>query len=494
MNRTYSGALALLNQLQSNRTITSLFTAATPAVDLNARAIPEMHAWLRRAGYEASDLKRLRCIHVAGTKGKGSVCAYATSVLMRYRSPSSPVVGTYTSPHLVTVRERIALDGVPISQSMFTQYFFEVWDRFTRAAEQAGEVVAASEGGLEGPATKPFYFRFLTILAWHVFLSEGVRSAVIECGIGGEFDATNVLPADAVSAAVVTQLGIDHVNMLGDTVEKIAWHKAGVFKKDVPAFTRRLDENPAVMKVLRERAEEKSALLYEILDEDVEGWGGVDGRLKGAFQRYNQALAVAAVRKHLGMEWEEGKSPLDDLPAEFALGLREAHLRGRHEVIRYENADWFLDGAHTSDSLERVGNWFADQLGDDTVRILIFNQQERDAATLLTDLLEAIQGYAGRGSQPIFQHGLFARNDQTASGVDEPPRDLSVQVKAAEAMASFSLSTETAVFDNIEAVVAEVGRIARGAEQSGRRVKILGTGSLYLVGGLLRALEPGGLS
>ncbi|KAH8158287.1 hypothetical protein CIB48_g9968, partial [Xylaria polymorpha] len=223
MARTYESALSHLAALQSNRAVTSLFAPPAPTTpsptaggskqDLNALAIPEMKAWLRRGGISASELagSGLRCIHVAGTKGKGSVCAYLTALLTHSSSGEvAGKVGTYTSPHLVSVRERIAINGVPISQDLFTRYFFAVWDACTEAAraEQKGDV---SEDVLGGPATKPFYFRFLTLVALRAFLSEGVRSAVIECGIGGEYDSTNVLPAELITASVVAQLGIDHV-------------------------------------------------------------------------------------------------------------------------------------------------------------------------------------------------------------------------------------------------------------------------------------------
>ena len=141
-----------------------------------------MLAWLDRAGIKPSDLSRLKCVHVAGTKGKGSVCAYLTSILTQPAIQSTAGrVGTYTSPHLITVRERIQLDGSPITQQLFAKYFFEVWDAFTASARLKArtERLDISDEDLEGPGTKPFFFRFLTIMAFHVFLKEGVKSAVI---------------------------------------------------------------------------------------------------------------------------------------------------------------------------------------------------------------------------------------------------------------------------------------------------------------------------
>jgi folylpolyglutamate synthase len=481
MPRSYQDALEKLTELQSNRSITQLFghtpeQANAKARDLNAVAIPEVVEWLQRAGYSTEDLARMRHIHVAGTKGKGSVCAYATSLLRQYGT-----VGTYTSPHLVSPRERIAIDGEPISQDYFAAAFFELWDRFTEAARREGRDAAAAEGA----ASKPFFFRFLTILAWHVFLQQGVRSVVIECGIGGEYDATNVLPAGAVSAAVVSQLGIDHVAMLGDTVEKIAWHKAGILKPGVKGFTVRAE--PSVSRVLRERAAEKKATLVELDPEELEAWDGVEGNLKGGFQKMNQALAVMAVREHLGMP--PGK--LGDLPDEMVKGLREATLRGRCEVIHDEVATWLLDGAHTKESLKEVAKWLSQNTQDGEEVVLVFNQQERNAAELLASFVEEVNSSTGC---PVFTSGVFTRNEIKGAGGDG---DVTVQESAAKMMRDVVPGCSTTVFDNVDDAVAHARELVHaGGKEKGNgkgKGKVLVTGSMHLVGGVLRVLEPDSL-
>lgn len=478
MARDYNEALEKLALLQSNRIVTSLFESSSDKKspqDLNALAIPEMLEWLRRAGYSPQDLSRMRHIHVAGTKGKGSVCAYATAMLAKYRT-----VGTYTSPHLVDVRERIAINGVPVGKEAFASAFFEVWDRLTEAAVKEG----MSPAEARGTASKPFYFRFLTILAWHIFLKEGINDVVIECGIGGEYDSTNVLPAEAVSAAVISQLGIDHVAMLGDTVEQISWHKAGILKAGVKGFTLKLDEQPGVMKVLRERAAEKNAELMEVENEDVERWGGVSGLLKGDFQKKNQALAVMAVREHLGIKEDE---PLKNIPEKMIKGLQEAKLRGRCEVVNDGTAEWLLDGAHTKDSLEEVAKWSIQHHSSaDEPLILVFNQQERNISQLLADFVEATKREAGR--QDIFRHAIFTRNE-----IPRPPdgelRDIDVQKQAAEKMRSLIPECHVQIFDNTADTVAEAKRLAQGQDGGSRKTGILVTGSLHLVGSILQVLE-----
>ncbi|GAO17175.1 hypothetical protein UVI_02031120 [Ustilaginoidea virens] len=485
--RDYREALSRLAQLQANRAVTQLFDrppgAARDQEDLNAAAIPEMAGWLARAGYAPQDLARMRHIHVAGTKGKGSVCAFATSVLRQY---ADGPVGTYTSPHLVSPRERIAVDGRPVSQDVFARGFFELWDRFTEQAvrRDGADAAAAAAAEARGPATKPFFFRYMTILAWHLFLQQGVGDVVMECGIGGEHDATNVLPAEAVSAAVICRLGRDHVAMLGGSLDQIAWHKAGILKPGVRAFTVNVERSqPSVMRVLRRRAAERSASLVELDPDAVRSWGGVrGGSLRGDFQATNQALAVMAAQHHLGLE----PPSLAALPDKMVRGLREAALRGRCEILRRRAATWLLDGAHTAESLDQVARWLARELQpDDRGVVLVFNQQERDAAGLLRHLLAAV----GRetGTSGVFRHALFARNERRAQAPPGGRDALSVQRDAAAAMREASPRSQTAVFGNVDDAVHEAERLVAGGG------KVLVTGSLHLVGGVLQVLEPDSL-
>ncbi|RYP28619.1 hypothetical protein DL766_005772 [Monosporascus sp. MC13-8B] len=526
MERTYEAALARLSSLQSNLAATSLFSKPRPAPppsssssaasrpstqDLNALAIPEMLAWLQRANITPRDLVKLKCIHVAGTKGKGSVCAFLTAILTHPTvRPRAGRVGTYTSPHLVSVRERIQLDGEPISRELFARYFFEVWDAFTasaRAELASSSSSPLSEEELQGPATKPFYFRFLTILALHAFLREGVASAVVECGIGGEYDATNVLPAEAVTAAVVAQLGIDHVGMLGGTAPEIAWHKAGVCKEGRRCFTRSLEggDGEEVMRVLRRRAAEKGAELVEVDDAAVLRWGGVRsaeaGSLEGEFQKFNQALAVGAALEHLRV-LENSSEPLSptadswlrDLPPGFAEGLQSARLKGRCETHVQDDVTWLIDGAHTAESLEEVARWFASKRKMLAISrwVLVFNQQERDAAKMLHGLVQSINRFSAGKPKSVFSHAIFTRNDLQRRGDGEPEPDLSVQRAAAEAMRAVSRETETeiSVVDNVGEAVDRVRTLDEAARQDGGRVGVLATGSLHLVGALFRVLEP----
>lgn len=509
--RSYAEALEKLSQLSSNRSATDLFEGAgskdqtKTAEDVNAAAIPEMRAWLLRAGYTPErDLAGMRHIHVAGTKGKGSVCAYATALLISELRGRGRRVGTYTSPHLVSPRERIAIDGRPVSQEVFAAAFFELWDRFTEAARRQGGRWSDEEA--RGVASKPFFFRYLTIMAWHIFLREGVRDVVLECGIGGEHDATNVLPPEAVSAAVVTQLGVDHVAMLGTTVEAIAWHKAGIFRPGRRAFTRRLAGEPGVMEVLRTRASDKGAVLVEVDDHEVDKWGVAAGHESptttpstASFQKQNQALAALAVMEHLNPDWNGSNaeaapaSGLLNLPDDIYDRLQGLELPGRQEIYKdTSGTSWYLDGAHTTESLEQTARWFVASMKEtDQPAVLVFNQQEshRDVSALLESLLGAVEKIHGSGSLgEIFGHAVFSANNTSFLDDKGEEWDLSVQERAAATMRRLVPGCKVEVVGNVMDACLDASRAATADGREGS--KVLVTGSMHLVGNVKRVLDP----
>ncbi|TAQ87638.1 hypothetical protein B7494_g4014 [Chlorociboria aeruginascens] len=377
-------ALTLLDQLQSNRSITSI-VSSTPR-DMNAAAIPEMLEWARKAGFAATDFAKLKCIHVAGTKGKGSVCAMVENILKQYQGRGLGKIGMYTSPHLVTVRERIRIDGVPISEQAFTRGFYELWDRFA----------AFSSNG--DASSRPGYFRYLTLLAFHTFLKEGVETAIIECGLGGEYDSTNILPQDAVSVSAITSLGIDHVGMLGDTIKQIAWHKGGIMKKGVPAFT--TEQDAAAQTVLEQRAVEKETALSIISRLPLFETEQVNLGLEGSYQISNASLAIAVSLSHLQKLGiiPVPSAPFTALSKPFLTGLETVSWPGRCQVIQDGNIAWHLDGAHTIESIRATASWFDSKLLQSealahryTATMLIFNQAERDFQPLLATLVNNLR-------------------------------------------------------------------------------------------------------
>ncbi|KAJ3336888.1 Folylpolyglutamate synthetase [Gonapodya sp. JEL0774] len=247
---TAQAAIELLNTSQTNAAL--LVDLSRLGKAMNEQSLPEMRQFLGRIGYKPTDLNKLNIIHIAGTKGKGSTCAFVDSILRHAEFPVDgpsttnmtdqsnnrhPKVGMYTSPHLIEVRERIKLDGRSISRELFAHYFFEVVDRLesTKIAPDGTTRVAI-----------PQYFRMLTLVAFHAFMQENVDFLVLEVGVGGEYDATNVIENPVVCG--ITALGYDHQNVLGDTLEEIAWNKAGIFKPH------------DCMRVIRERAAERGVV------------------------------------------------------------------------------------------------------------------------------------------------------------------------------------------------------------------------------------------
>lgn len=286
-------------------------------------------------------------MHVAGTKGKGTVCAYVNSILSFYqKSHGVPKkTGLFTSPHLVSVRERIRINSEPISAPLFAKYFFEIWDLLESSAQALSL----------DPAVKPVYFRYLTLMSFHVFLKEGVDVAVYEVGMGGEYDSTNIIERPAATG--ISKLGIDHVFALGDTVDKIAWHKAGIMKTGSPAFT--TEQAPEAMEMVKSRAQEKGVNVRVV--QISPALKNVKIKPDADFQRQNASLAIALTDTVLRRINPSFSLPENTLPKEFVDGLEQAVWRGRFEIKADGNIRWYLDGAHTADSLIVTARWFAGQ-------------------------------------------------------------------------------------------------------------------------------------
>ena len=517
--RTYADAIRLLNTLQSNRAVVASISNATlSASNKNDDAIPEMLEWARRAGYDVSDFatRGLRCIHVAGTKGKGSVCAMVENILLQYRHEEQEQeqeqeqkqtevrmrvvgkVGLYTSPHLVTPRERIRIDGSPLSEALFTRYFFELWDRFSNAASKSTSAYADPQSS----DNKPGYFRYLTLMAFHVFINEGVKTAIIECGIGGEYDSTNILPPDAVSVTAITKLGIDHVGMLGETIGEIAWHKAGIMKKLVPVFS--MEQSAEAQIVLNSRAQEKGLMV-----EYVKRRQDIDSRklrlgLEGDFQEDNASLAIAVARSHLhNLNISAGLSKLDmeneNIPDKFVRGLETVRLQARCEVRREGNIEWLIDGAHTHDSMLATASWYSSRYRSaqtssksPLMTMLIFNQQDRDASSLLKTLLTKVQAENASTSEshhgiPFgdgFTYAVFCRNTPFKADV-EPGVNLELQEQTSETYQKLNGKSLSMIYASIEEAIDLARKVAENEES----LMVLVTGSLHLAGGLIEVLD-----
>jgi len=251
-------------------------------------------------------------LQVAGTNGKGSTCAMAAAALRA----AGHRTGLYVSPHLVRFNERIQVDGVPIDDGALD-----------RAAEEIRSRCPWHDAG--GPEDRLTYFEFATLLAFVHFARERVGAAVVEVGLGGRLDATS---AATPRVAAVARIGIDHTQLLGDTIEAIAREKAGIFKEGVPAVVH-AHQPPGALESLREEAARRGA-PFQVASPS---WDGPIG-LAGPHQRGNAALAAAALRLL------DGSGLRVPEPA-IAAGIAGVRWPGRLETV----AGVLLDGAHNPD-------------------------------------------------------------------------------------------------------------------------------------------------
>ena len=202
------------------------------------RTIQDMKIYLRRIGL-ADFPSNIDVVHITGTKGKGSTACLCESILRRHHGKRT---GLFTSPHLVDIRERIRINGQPVSQDVFGQVYWEVRTRLEESAtrDRKNNHNNNNNNGVENIYEDdpdlpdlPGYFRMLTLMALFTFAKylPKIDVIILEVGMGGRYDATNVL--DRVGRNVVcgvTLLDLDHVRVLGNTLEQIAWEKGGIFQ------------------------------------------------------------------------------------------------------------------------------------------------------------------------------------------------------------------------------------------------------------------------
>jgi dihydrofolate synthase/folylpolyglutamate synthase len=307
-------------------------------------------------------------VHIAGTKGKGSTAAFITSILRA----SGRSVGLYTSPHLHTFRERIQLNGAPIAEQLFADLTAEIAPLNARLAEEKPEW---------GEATA---FEISTVLAFLAFARAPVDLMVIEVGLGGRLDATNVLDPHV---SVITSISLDHTRILGDTLEEIASEKGGIIKPRRPVVIapQRDEARDTLLGIAAERGCE---VLLAGRDWQTSGaassfvadgpWGRYDAlesALVGRHQVENAGTALATC-------WLLDRDGLALPEATIREGLRTVNWPGRFENEQSEPLV-IVDGAHNVDSAERLAATLDERYPDRPLTLILGIAQDKDVEQMV---------------------------------------------------------------------------------------------------------------
>ena len=380
-------------------------------------------------------------IHVAGTNGKGSTIAFMRAIA----EAAGLSVHTYTSPHLVRFHERIVLNGAPIDETALLSVL---------------EECETANGG--APIT---FFEITTAAAFLAYSRAPADLLLLETGLGGRFDSTNVLAKPAVT--LITPVSIDHTQFLGDTIEQIAFEKAGILKPGVPCIV--ASQIPGALRVIEERAQTIGApLMIDGIDWSVSADGDseiiyrdTDGEivlpapaLRGAHQVGNAGAAIAALRC-----WKSSHFGIEDLAA----GLSDVHWPGRLQQLGNgrlrtflpDGWELWLDGGHNP----AAGTALAETVsvgGDGPLVLICAMQENKDAAGFLTPLADRISRLIAiglPGSTPGHPPGEFAQ-----------------------------IATELGIQSAVAASLEEALRTV-----SGTPGRVLICGSLYLAGDVLAA-------
>jgi len=386
-------------------------------------------------------------IHITGTNGKGSTAAITTALL----AAQGLTVGTYTSPNLIRVNERIARNGEPIDDTAFVETL---------------EALARLEQLMDDPPTR---FELLTAAALAWFADEAVDVAVIEVGLGGRWDCTNVVDG---AVAVVTNISFDHTEVLGPTLEDIARDKSGIFKEGAVVVIGETD--PTLVALFREAAASAGAAEVWVRDQDFactanrvavggrlidvrtpgRSYGEVLVPLHGAHQGDNASCAMAAVEGFFG-------TPVSEEAVEEAMA--SVQVRGRLEVIGHRPLV-VVDGAHN------------------VAGMIVLARSLVEEFTVAGEMRAVVGMLAGRDPTSMLDALLTAGVRSVEICAPDSPRALPAET-VAEAAAALGMEVRVAG-SPAAAVEAAVGRA--GVDDG-----VVVCGSLYVVADALRVLAPG---
>ena len=307
-------------------------------------------------------------IHVTGTNGKGSTIAFMRELFVVHGKK----VGTFTSPHIISIHDRICINGQAIADS-----------DFIRLAEQVKEM----EKTLLETHDQLSFFELLTLIAFLYFREQEVDLVLLEVGIGGLLDTTNVVTGEI---AVITSIGLDHQETLGDSLEEIAEQKAGIFKVGKKAVIANLA--PEAELVCQKRARELAVELYQAggdftlnagdFSSSLASFSKLEISLEGAYQQENASLALQSFLLFMASREEKIEEEL------VRQALQETHWAGRLERIRPQI---YLDGAHNLPALTRLIEFIQEKIQQDyQVRILFGALKRKDYQGMLGYLSEQL--------------------------------------------------------------------------------------------------------
>ena len=328
---------------------------------------------LRRLG---NPEKKFKVIHVAGTNGKGSTCAFLTSILRE----AGYSCGLFTSPHLVRINERFQINEINIDDDTFLAAFEKV-------KALADELVAAG-------SYHPTYFEMLFLMGMVIFADAGVDYVTLETGLGGRLDATTAVE-DPV-ACVITSISLDHMQYLGDTVSKIAGEKAGIIVPNVPVI---YDGNdPDAAKVIEKRAKELGSPAYKVVQSDARVLGnnkdGIDFSLKDEYygdtsfhipfiawyQVMNASLSLTTM--------EVLRNVIPVTMEQMQEGIKNTRWQGRMETIL---PGVIVDGAHNEDGVRRFVET-AERFQDEYPLTLLFSAvNDKDYQDMIHTICQKIK-------------------------------------------------------------------------------------------------------
>ena len=308
----------------------------------------------------------LKFIHIAGTNGKGSTSSMLSSVL----TAAGYKVGLYTSPFILKFNERIRVDGKEISDLELAK----ITDIVRPIAEKMED--------------KPTEFELITAIAFYYFRMCGCDVVVLECGLGGRYDATNVINTSLLS--LITGISLDHTAILGDTIEKIAGEKAGIIKRGTPVIFGGNDLS--ALSVIKKEAEKSGSPLYTVDHEklhikksDLSGtildfldYNSIEIGLLGAYQPKNAAMVISAVNelKKLGL-----RIP-DDAVYQ---GMKSAKWAARFEII-HENPRIIFDGAHNAEGIRAAKQSIEGYFGNEKVIVISGVLKDKDYQKIAEDI------------------------------------------------------------------------------------------------------------